>query len=254
MLFDILTISINSLFWDLSDISSYFQNHFIIFRTRIVAPDPSRDTTQPEVNDYFVNDNGEVFTTPKALKIRTTPGTKLTEPDQNIKNFRNKKEYVPKLTKTKSVDLEPLLEEPLKDNFGTNNDDEVEVIQSKENQDDKKIEKVTEETEHEGHNETSILHHDDDEEEYEDDEHDNEYYSDDEPDSIDNSNDIRSEGHHKHEKGNLHEKHNVHENELLDKDHHKKEDLHEKGELHENEEEIHEEESEGKVSKVTKDN
>lgn len=31
----------------------------------------------------------------------------------------------------KNEDLEPLLEEPLKENFGTNNDDEVEVIQSK---------------------------------------------------------------------------------------------------------------------------
>lgn len=189
-------------------ISFLLNQFFVNFRTRIVAPDPSKETTQPEVNNYFVNDNGEVFSTTKPLKPTTTE-TKLAEADRNLKNFRNKKEYIPKLTKGKSVDLEPLLEEPLKDNFGSNNDDEVEVIQSKENQDDKETESVTEAIEHGDHNATSTSH---DEEEYEDEEEehhnshdDSEYYTDDEAESIDHSNDIQSEGHHKHEKEDLHD-------------------------------------------------
>lgn len=175
---------------------------FYFFRTRIFAPDPSKETTQPEVNNYFVNDNGDVFSTEKPIKPTPTE-IKLAEPEQNLKNFKDKKEYVPTLTKDKSVDLEPLLEEPLKDHFGNNNDDEVEVIQSKENSDDEEMESPTEAIGHDAHNSTLSSVDEHSKEEYEDDdEHhqphdDDDYYSDDEVESMDNTNDIQNGRHHK---------------------------------------------------------
>ncbi|KAG5896150.1 hypothetical protein JTB14_015853 [Gonioctena quinquepunctata] len=102
---------------------------FLNHRTRIVAPDPSKRTTKPQVKDYFVNSNGEVSPTKRTENPKLDSSSSSSLGQSLAFNFeKNKKNFIPK--REKPGDLEPLLEEPLKYDFGTNNDDEVEVIKS----------------------------------------------------------------------------------------------------------------------------
>lgn len=103
------------------------------------------------MKDYFVNNNGDVFITtkipfspkpttathaaiPVTRKNNFTPSFKRNGKSSSLNSKLEKKEFLPTNVPTalplKSLDLEPLLEEPLKDGFGHNNDDDVEVIQS----------------------------------------------------------------------------------------------------------------------------
>ena len=118
-------------------------------RTRIFAPDSTKKATH--VKDYFVNNNGDVFittktpfvpkpttstnpTTPAERKNRFSPSTKPTNKPLAFNLKPNKKPFVPKSTTTSKngLDLEPLLEEPIKNSSAnSNNDDLVEVVKSK---------------------------------------------------------------------------------------------------------------------------
>lgn len=103
------------------------------------------------MKDYFVNNNGDVLITTKipfspkpttptrapvvvTRKNNFTPSSKRNNKALSVNSKPEKQEFpstnVPTALPLKSLDLEPLLEEPLKDGFGQNNDDGVEVIQS----------------------------------------------------------------------------------------------------------------------------
>ncbi|CAH1971673.1 unnamed protein product [Acanthoscelides obtectus] len=117
------------------------RNGFLNHRSRFVAPD--QPLKKPQVKDYFVDNHGDVYSTTKAPRT-TPPSTKSTIQERKypFKSPSKAKPPVPfnlekerkgiqtKSPRQKAADLEPLLEEPLKENFGTSNDDEVEVIQS----------------------------------------------------------------------------------------------------------------------------
>nr|CAI5845739.1 unnamed protein product [Callosobruchus analis] len=122
------------------------RHSFLNHRTRFVAPD--RPLKKPQVKDYFVDDDGEVYSTTKAPSVpRTTrpasvstvadrkypfkPASKPAKPFATFNLEKERKGQQTKSTHQKAVDLEQLLEEPLKENFGSSNDDEVEVIQSR---------------------------------------------------------------------------------------------------------------------------
>ncbi|CAH1114422.1 unnamed protein product, partial [Psylliodes chrysocephalus] len=104
---------------------------FLNHRTRILAPDPSKESNKAEISEYFVDTNGEIYSSQNNLETTqsTVFSTQATSFDRkSVNRVKSKKTILTK--RPKSVDIEPLLEEPLKYNFGANNDDEVEVIKS----------------------------------------------------------------------------------------------------------------------------
>ncbi|XP_074038860.1 uncharacterized protein isoform X2 [Leptinotarsa decemlineata] len=103
---------------------------YLNHRTRIVAPASSKRTGKSQVRNYFVNTNGDVSSPTKQPAKPKSDSSSSSSLGQSLAfNFdKNKKSFIPK--REKAGDLEPLLEEPLKYDFGTNNDDEVEVIKS----------------------------------------------------------------------------------------------------------------------------
>ncbi|XP_008198760.1 mucin-2 [Tribolium castaneum] len=101
------------------------RGNFLNHRTRIFAPDTVKKV--PLVREYYVNKNGNVFSTTRApitqktttesLRRKTTSGTTSTTIESTTRRSRN------------GLDFESLLEEPIKNS--NTNDDVVEVVKSK---------------------------------------------------------------------------------------------------------------------------
>lgn len=113
--------------------------NFLNQRTRIFAPDSDGNTkTKPEVKNYFVNSDGEVFSTTKDNSDKPSTTIKPTtfsykynlDPSSPQKAISFNLPFIPKERQPpKTLDLDSLLEEPISNREHSKDNDEVEVIQ-----------------------------------------------------------------------------------------------------------------------------
>lgn len=122
-------------------------------RSRVVPPTGREYKSRPQVNNFLINNNGDVYTTARSgFRPKPTTTTQATTTPERRNRFHpttkspakplafhlkpNKVPFAPKRahgtsTTENTFDLESLLEDPVKQNGGhSDHDDDVEVIQS----------------------------------------------------------------------------------------------------------------------------